>query len=223
MLGLFRPPEQATHRVEKIARLRRCAGAAIAPCDDNGLRDGADRLVSGRLDHLLEMVFAVTARGERQISPGGGLAIAFDQPGKRPGRGPSFRGTEVACKRSLIFGVKFRRAELGPDPGAPPFTHAHVPHNSAMACHLPDEMGRSWTRHGVDHRTISSGSATGTSMPVDGVSRTISDWSPTLTTTSLAPACLAARITRATSAWVSYAGRRGILLSHSADLPNAAV
>jgi hypothetical protein len=40
-----------------------------------------------------------------------------------------------------------------------------------------------------------------------------------LTTTSIAPACLAARITP----WVIWAGRRGILVSHSTVLPIAAV
>src|SRR5262249_4271714 len=46
------------------------------------------------------------------------------------------------------------------------------------------------------------------SAPVDGLRRTITDCSPTGTMTSVAPACFAARMIRATSAWVMAAGRR---------------
>ena len=75
---------------------------------------------------------------------------------------------------------------------------------------LPLQMWRSRARHGVHQKMISPVGSSPLSGVVDGAKRTIKVCSPTYTTTSDAPACFAARITRATSACVIWAGRRGI-------------
>src|SRR5262245_11661344 len=70
-------------------------------------------------------------------------------------------------------------------------------------------MRRARAGHRVDHRTISSGcSRPGTVVPVDDTRIMIAPRSPMRTSISAAPACFAARIARAISAWVMLAGRR---------------
>jgi len=46
MLGIICAPEQAAHRIQKIARLRWRSCAAFAPGGYNDARDGVDRLTS---------------------------------------------------------------------------------------------------------------------------------------------------------------------------------
>src|SRR5262245_55737277 len=116
-----------------------------------------------------------------------------------------------APKRCLIFGVELRRAIFGADAHLGASAYAHIPGDFAVAGNLPLQMRRARAGHVVYHRTISPGGSSGLSAPVDDFKRiTIDDCSPMRTSTSAAPVCLAARIARATSAWVMAAGRRGI-------------
>src|SRR5262245_33941082 len=84
-------------------------------------------------------------------------------------------------------------------------------------------MRRSRAGHGLDHRTISADSSSPVCGPVDELSRiTILDF-PTCTSTSVAPACLAARTARAMSAWVMRAGRRLMAPSSPGSMRMAAM
>ena len=94
-LAAFAPFKQAAHGVEEVPRLRGRCGAAVTAGDDHLLRDRADRLVCCGFDHLLEMVFAIATRRQRQIGPCGRLAVAFDQPSKRASRRTSVCGARI--------------------------------------------------------------------------------------------------------------------------------
>ena len=83
MLRLFGPFEQAAHGVEKIARLRWRCGAAVAPGDDDPLRNRTVGLLPRRLDDLLEVTFTVAASRGSKVRPCRCLAIALDQPRQR--------------------------------------------------------------------------------------------------------------------------------------------
>jgi hypothetical protein len=161
--------------------------------------------------HLTENVFSLPSCRRRKFTPCRRLPMTGDQPSKRPSCRLPFGGTRTTCDRRLVFGVKFRGAEYSAYSNTQAFTQANIPNGLTVPSNLPMEVRRPWARHRIYHRTISSAGASGMWAPVDDVSRTITDWSPTLTTTSIAPACLAARITRAMSAWVREAGRRGII------------
>jgi hypothetical protein len=67
VLGFRRPLEQAAHGIEEIPGLCWCCGAAVAACSYVLLRDSADRMMTGRLDYTLKVVFAVAASGWREI------------------------------------------------------------------------------------------------------------------------------------------------------------
>src|SRR6185312_15520748 len=56
----------------------------------------------------------------------------------------------------------------------------------------------------------------------DAAKRTISDWPAMFSTASAAPACFAARITRAMSAWAIWAARRGMAYPNDALAPKPA-
>jgi hypothetical protein len=91
---------------------------------------------------------------------------------------------------------------------------AHVPHGRAVPGRLAVQVRGSGPGHRCHQRITSSSGARGGSLAVDCEMRMISS-SPSLhlTTTSLAPACFAARTARARSAWVNAAGRLGIELA----------
>ena len=90
-------------------------------------------------------------------------------------------------------------------------TDSNVPDRLAVARSLAMQVRRARAGHGGHHRTISTGSASEVSWAVDGAMRImIVACPPMRTSTSDAPACFAARIARATSAWVMLAARRAM-------------
>src|ERR1700754_992501 len=114
----------------------------------------------------------------------------------------------MAGDGSLVFGIELWRAEVGADPDPRSFADAHVPIRLAVASDFALKMRGAGAGHNLYHSIISpSGSSPFCKEFSDRPSkRTIKDCSPIFTTTSLAPACFAARITRAISACVTWEG-----------------
>ena len=111
----------------------------------------------------------------------------------------------------MIFGFKFRRAILRPQPR--PFPVAtHIPNGMTVPRHFPRHIGRAEVEASLssqDNLPILFKDFVGS---VDGDSRTITNRAPTGTMTSAAPARFAARIMRATSASVIWSGRRDMII-----------
>ena len=200
-LHLKCPAKQRAHRVQKVLRLPRCMCSALKAGADSLWRYGRERTRRRRFESLPINPVPFGPRCLRAGLPRRRGAEARYQPSQRPGRCTDFCGRLVGCNRRLILRIELRRAELGLD------THAlagapHVPNRLAVTCSLMTEKGRRGRGMVVITRTISSSGSSGFSMAVDCPSLTITDCSPIFTTTSDAPACFAARIMRATSAWV---------------------
>src|SRR6185437_9267889 len=106
-LGFTRPPKQTTHRVEEVTCLVRRLSSPLAAGDNGRAVDPADQLRAGRLDHLLEDIFALAPRRRREPRPAGRFAVTPDQPGQRAGCRRTFCWPGVAGDRGLIFGIEF--------------------------------------------------------------------------------------------------------------------
>jgi hypothetical protein len=65
VFGFLRPFEQAAHCIKEVAGLCWRCSAAVAACSYVLLRDSADRMMTGRVDYTLKVVFTVAASGER--------------------------------------------------------------------------------------------------------------------------------------------------------------
>ena len=157
------------------------------------------------LNHPPEMILAIAARSKRQISPRGSLTITLDEPCQRAGIETAFGSARLAGKRSLVFSVKFWRAECGPNPCPRPPANTHIPSNPPVLRDLSLQVRwpRSW--HLASQRLISSSAATvfwsgsHSGMMTEAPPRVRSS-------TCRTPSFLAALITRFTSASVIAAG-----------------
>src|SRR5262245_23396558 len=189
--------------------------ATVLACNYNSLGNCSIGLVTCALNNLLEVVLAISTCRGRKVCPIGRFAVAFDQPGERLRHSLADLGSgrQGTVKRSLVGRHKLGRAKFAPNPDF--FIAAlptEVPSNRTVSGARAPQVRRARAGHGVYHRTISPTGSSGFSVPVDEFSRIIiEDCPPMRTSTSTAPVCLAARIARATSAWVMVAGRRGIV------------
>ena len=144
-----------------------------------------------------------------ELQPGGRFPIACDQPSERARGRLGLRRRRVATDSRMIFGLEFRRAELGAKADSRPLAYADIPNGPAVARRLAVHVERSRARHRDHQRTISlAGSSVVASLVDDAIRMTIFEPSALRISTSAAPACFAARIARATSACVIAAGRR---------------
>ena len=129
------------------------------------------------------------------------LAVPLDQPSKRSDGRPRLLRPQVPAYGGLILSIEIRRTELRTQADAPILADAHIPDRLAVSGYLPVQMGRARAWHGLNHRTISAACSTATFSPVDGPMRMMmASRSPIRISTSLAPACFAARRARAISA-----------------------
>src|SRR5262249_41846052 len=109
----------------------------------------------------------------------------------------------------LILGVELRCAELSANADARPLADSDIPDGLTVPGDLPVQVRWSRARHDFHHRTISAACSSSCAfVSVDERRIMIASRSPMRTSTSTAPTCFAARITRAMSAWVMLAGRR---------------
>jgi len=117
----------------------------------------------------------------------------------------AFGSARLAGKRSLIFSVKFWRAECGPNPCPRPPANTHIPSNPPVLGDLSLQVRwpRSW--HLASQRLISSSAAIG--FWSGSHSGMMTEAPPRMrTSTCRTPSFLAALITRFTSACVIAAG-----------------
>ena len=188
---------------------RRCS--SVAASSDRADCDLSEWLCTGTCEDVADNVFPLPSRCHGKRRPCGCFAIARNEPGQRFGCGRVFFGRRQASLTgdcSLIFGIELWRPEPGPDARAWAVTFADVPDGFPMLGGLAMEMRGARSGHSLNHRTIPSSDSRAFSRPVDLSKRTIMDWPPSFISTSDAPACFAARITRAISACVIWAGRR---------------
>src|SRR5262249_34708809 len=192
------PAEWSAHRGEKVARRERRLGPTLQPGVDGGGVDAGEWLVAGSVYYLAEDVLPLPTGPRRQGRPVRGLAIAGNQPRQRCGRRvPRRAGSGGAGGPTL--GPEIRRPELGAKADTRAFADPHIPDGPTMPGNLPVQVRRARAGHGLHHRTISPDSSSVRSTPVDK-RITIVERPPVRISTSAAPACLAARIARATSA-----------------------
>src|SRR5262249_26663731 len=211
------------HRVEEVARLERRLGPTLQRGVDGGGVDAGEWLVAGSLYYLAEDVLPLPTGPRRQGRPIRGLAIAGNQPRQRGGGRRVLRRASSAGDGGLILVVEIRRSEFRTKPNTWSLADTHIPNGFSMPGDFPVQVrwARAW--HVDNHRTISADcSRLGASVPVDDKRRImIRACSPTRTSTSAAPACLAARSARAMSAWVTVAGRRAMITALSVAAPQA--
>ena len=109
------------------------------------------------------------------LQPGGRFPIARDQPSERARGRLGLRRRRVAADSRMIFGLEFRRAELGAKADARPLAYADIPNSPAVAGRLAVQVERPRAWHCLNQRTISlAGSRVVASLVDDAIRMTIS-------------------------------------------------
>jgi hypothetical protein len=77
----FAAPEQATHRVNEVTRLRwRFYSSPIPTLGNRPLGDFVGRLIACQLQNVAQNILALSPGRQRQVCPIHSLTVAFNKP-----------------------------------------------------------------------------------------------------------------------------------------------
>jgi hypothetical protein len=110
-----------------MPRLKRRMRAAVAAGDNCRARDARKRLAPRGRNDVAENVLALSAGRRGKLQPSGRFAVTRDQPAERARGRLGLRRRSLAADCGLIFGLEFRRAELGAKADARPLAYADIP------------------------------------------------------------------------------------------------